>query len=158
MIWPTIRAIRHTASYCIRLEQGKPSRVVDSASQRRQMEQEKVGRQGRTYSGAENRTRDCEAPQNSAHPLSYHISLSHIKTVSSQPASKGAYNGLTNGASDTGTSGPRGHPEEVLSHAPQQVASDGTCSMKSPTIHHCHRVSGEEQKGYIIIQAQVFIQ
>ena len=112
----------------------------------------------RAHSEAEIRTRDYETHGNCAHQLSYRFTLSHIKTASPQPTSKGAYSGLIHGASGTGTSGPRGHPEDILSHAPQQVASDGTCSTESPTIHQCHRVSGKEQKGYIIIQAQVFIQ
>jgi hypothetical protein len=148
LLWPTTRAIRHTISHRLRLGQEKPTKAVDPASQRRQVEREEVGVEAElTPSRAEIRTRDRGAHGNRAHQLSYRFTLSHISMAPPQLESHGTYSCFTNRAPDMKTFGTgKSSPRRSLSQALQRVASDGTCSKKNPTIHHCHRVSGENKR------------
>jgi hypothetical protein len=115
--------------------------VVDSASQRGQIEPEKVGGRGRAYSEAEIRTRDCDAHANCAHQLSHCFTLNHIRRASSQAYTQRGLQLLhTNGASDTRTSGLRGHPEEVLTlllNKLHQMARAQKRAQRSITVTGC---------------------
>jgi hypothetical protein len=112
----------------------------------------------RPPSRAEIRTRDGGAHGNCAHQLSYRFTPSHIKTASSQLASQGAYSCLIHGALDVQTFGSKKVIQKKFEPCSSTSCTRWHVLKENPTIHHCHRVSGKEQKGYIITQAQVFIQ